>query len=443
MAHRTIAFITLGCAKNEVDSRDMKDRLREAGWELADEADKADVIVINTCAFIEEACSESIDTILDVASLSRVSEGECAIIVAGCLPSRYGEDLADSLPEISFFLPVANEESIVETAERAYRKIKDAKRNVAVIEEDDDRDEPLAFDPLAQDPVFAYVKIADGCDRRCSYCTIPSIRGPYQSLPREDIFATVKNHVDSGVREIVLIAQDSGRWGIDLLPKSDLSDLLNELAEAFSSTWFRVMYLQPEGVTDKLLSAMAAHPNICPYFAIPLQHVNPGILRNMHRSGSREEFHALFNRIFKALPSAVVRTTLIAGFPGETEEQFLELCDFLKEEPIDYAGVFPYSREEGTDASALGGQVDEDIKIERANELRTLADEVCALRLRRFIGHPEYVLIEGRELEGICYGRTMRQAPEVDGVTFGGCGETGEIVEVLITDTLLYDMEGE
>ncbi len=436
---RTIAFITLGCAKNDVDSNHMKDALRSAGWQLVDEAERARVIVVNTCAFIEAAAEESIEMILDAADTKRVRDGECALIVSGCLPSRYGEDLAEALPEIRHFLPVDSESSIIEMAERAFGELGDTR----AAKHEGAGDEALELDRIDANPVFSYVKIADGCDRHCSYCTIPSIRGPYASLSADEIEEEVRAHVCEGAREIVLIAQDSGRWGRDLKPQSTLAELLERLATTFPSTWFRVMYLQPEGVSAALLEVMAAHPNICPYFDIPLQHCDPDVLRRMNRSGSPEVFHGLFADIKAALPDAAIRTTLIAGFPGETDEQFERLCDFLRDEPIDYVGVFPYSREEGTEAALLDDQIAEEVKIERANTLRTLADEVCASRLRRFLGRSAYVLMEGKEPDGVCFGRTMFQAPEVDGVTYGGSGQVGEVVELLLTDSLIYDMEGE
>ena len=287
------------------------------------------------------------------------------------------------------------------------------------------------------------MKISDGCDRFCSYCTIPFIRGRYRSFPLERVRAEVAAHAAAGVREVVLIAQDTGRWGEDFEEPSTLAELVSTLAEEFPDVWLRVMYLQPEGVTDDYLEAVAAHGNVCPYFDIPLQHVDEGVLRAMNRTGSRAEFEELIERILSRVPDATLRTTLIAGFPGETEELFEELVDFVEEGLFDYVGVFPYSREEGTRAARLDGQVDEDEKAERAQRLRDAADAASVPRIAARVGCEMDVLVEGAEEDGQLYGRAMCQAPEVDGVTYLAAGEPGEVVRVRIADTLLYEMEGE
>ena len=291
--------------------------------------------------------------------------------------------------------------------------------------------------------VSAYVKISDGCDRFCSYCTIPYIRGRYHSFDYETVRADVADRVSEGVKEIVLIAQDTGRWGQDFEDESSLAWLVGTLADEFADTWFRVMYIQPEGITDELLHTAAEHDNICSYFDIPLQHVQPSILKAMHRKGSREEYESLVERIRRIVPEVTLRTTLIAGFPGETEEDFDELCDFVEEGFFDYIGVFAYSREEGTRAYDLPDQVDDDEKAYRAQRLRDLADDVCTPLVAARVGKAMNVLIEGREEDGQLFGRAMCQAPEVDGVTYVDNGEPGNIVQVTITDTLLYEMEGE
>ena len=290
---------------------------------------------------------------------------------------------------------------------------------------------------------FAYIKISDGCDRYCSYCTIPYIRGRYHSFSEERVLAEVQRAIDEGAREIVLIAQDTGRWGQDFLQPLTLAHLMEKLAQTWPDTWFRVMYLQPEGITDELLAVMARYENICSYLDIPLQHVSEPILRAMNRAGSRASFEALLDRIQATVPDVTLRTTLIAGFPGETEEQFEELCDFVADSPFHYIGVFPYSREEGTAAFDLPDQLDEEEKIERAQVLRDVADTACAPRIAERIGCTFPVLVEGVEEDGQRYGRAQCQAPEVDGVTFVSSGAPGDIVNVVIADTLLYEMEGE
>lgn len=432
----SIAFITLGCAKNEVDTAHMQARLQEAGFMLEDDPEQADAVVVNTCSFIQSATEESIETIFEVAGLSNVVSG-APLIVAGCMPARYGDDLAHELTEARSFVPCSHEDDIVEIVS-------------SVLDVDNSRlacDTDASVDvhkgSVSHEPVSAYVKISDGCDRFCAYCTIPYIRGRYHSFDYETIRAEVAKHVSAGVREIVLIAQDTGRWGTDFSEPKSLAWLVSTLAETFPDTWFRVMYIQPEGVTDDFIEAVASHPNICEYFDIPLQHVDADILHAMNRKGSLDEFRALISRIQTRMPFVTLRTTLIAGFPGETDEQFDDLCEFVEEGNFDYVGVFPYSREEGTRAFNLPNQIDEDEKRDRAQRLRDIADAVCSQRINRRIGRQMDVLIEGVEEDGQLFGRAMCQAPEVDGVVYVSRGTIGDIQRVTITDTLLYEMEGE
>lgn len=428
----SVAFVTLGCAKNEVDTAHMRTRLLQAGFRMEDDPACADAVVVNTCSFIQSATEESLEAIFDVASLPNVAAG-AALIVAGCMPARYGDDLAGELTEARAFVPCSREDDIAAVVADALGldELPAPVEDAAVV---------AAAQPAS---VSAYVKISDGCDRFCTYCTIPYIRGRYRSFPLDDVRADVAAQVAAGVREIVLIAQDTGRWGADFDEPSSLAALVSTLAEEFPATWFRVMYIQPEGLTDELLDAVAAHDNVCDYFDIPLQHVDADILRAMNRTGSREEFLALVERVLAHVPGATLRTTLIAGFPGETDEQFEDLCAFVEEGLFDYVGVFPYSREEGTRAASLPDQVDEDEKNDRAQRLRDIADAVCCPRIAARIGRTMDVLVEGFEEDGQLFGRAMCQAPEVDGVTYLDGGEPGEIRPVTIADTLLYEMEGE
>ncbi|MCB7036933.1 30S ribosomal protein S12 methylthiotransferase RimO [Eggerthella sinensis] len=430
----SVAFVTLGCAKNEVDTAHMRTRLLQAGFRMEDDPACADAVVVNTCSFIQSATEESLEAIFDVAGLPNVAAG-AALIVAGCMPARYGDDLAGELTEARAFVPCSREDDIAAV-------VADALGNPVILSE---RSESKDLAPMQEvlASVSAYVKISDGCDRFCTYCTIPYIRGRYRSFPLDDVRADVAAQVAAGVREIVLIAQDTGRWGADFDEPSSLAALVSTLAEEFPATWFRVMYIQPEGLTDELLDAVAAHDNVCDYFDIPLQHVDADILRAMNRTGSREEFLALVERVLAHVPGATLRTTLIAGFPGETDEQFEDLCAFVEEGLFDYVGVFPYSREEGTRAASLPDQVDEDEKNDRAQRLRDIADAVCCPRIAARIGRTMDVLVEGVEEDGQLFGRAMCQAPEVDGVTYLDGGEPGEIRSVTIADTLLYEMEGE
>lgn len=426
-----VAIVTMGCAKNEVDSARMSDRLRGAGYRMVDDAAEADAIIVNTCSFIQDATEESLDAIFDLASLDRVACGDAKIIVAGCMPARYGDDLADELSEAAAFVPCRDEEAIAEVVERLVGKAPEDARI------------PAESTSAPQGAPFSYVKISDGCDRWCSYCTIPAIRGRYHSFPYDDIERDVRAAVDSGSREIVLIAQDTGRWGRDFEEPSSLAFLVSRLAEAFPDTWFRVMYIQPEGVTADYIEAVASHPNVCDYFDIPLQHVDPDILASMNRTGSREEFESLAQSIRDRIPDAALRTTLIAGYPGETDEQFASMLSFVEEGIFDYVGVFPYSQEDGTRAAKLACQLSEDVKLERAQRVRDAADEASSARVARRIGMRCAVLIEGEEDDGQLFGRAMCQAPEVDGCTYVDGGQVGDIVEVEIVDTLFYEMEGE
>ncbi len=428
----TVAFITMGCAKNEVDSAHMAEDLQQAGYQIAEDPEHADVVIVNTCCFIQSATEESIDAVLEAFNLPAVISGESKVIVAGCMPARYGTDLESELAEASAFVPCAREDHIVSTVD-------------ALVNRSDLAPETFGtFTPKVSFGPFAYVKISDGCDRFCSYCTIPYIRGRYHSFTYERIYDETKKRIDEGAREIVLIAQDTGRWGTDFEEPSSLAVLMENLASAFPQTWFRVMYIQPEGVTDSLIEAVATHDNICNYFDLPFQHVNEDVLKNMNRVGSKESFQELIERIRKRIPDATLRTTLIAGYPGETDEQFEELCDFVEECDLDYIGVFAYSREEGTRAYHLDDQIDEDEKAYRAQRLRDLADDVCMPRVAQRTGLVMPVLVCGTEEDGQLFGRAMCQAPDVDGVTYlnPNSAHPGDIVMLRIDDTLLYEMEG-
>ena len=420
----TVAFLTLGCAKNEVDTADMQEALVCAGFDIVDINDPADAIVINTCAFIQPAIEESIDTILEIAGLDEVASGATKLIVVGCMPSRFGDELIPEFPEVSNFIPCANEDSLVDVVSQALQRPSVEPRTVE-----------FSYNPSE------YVKISDGCSRHCAFCTIPSIRGPYHSFSFDAIYCDIECKIKGGAKEIVLIAQDSGMWGLDLEPRESLASLLERLASSFPTTWFRVLYLEPVGVTDELISVMSKYDNICNYLDIPFQHCDPTILKSMNRTGSRKEFEQLIARIRQNIPDITLRTTLIVGYPGETDEQFDDLCDFISEAQLDYVGVFAYSREEGTKAASLPDQIDEDTKQERLQTIRDLADAVSAQKIAQRIGEKVNVLVLGAEEDGQLYGRCQSQAPEVDGVTYVENVAVGHFVSATITDTLLYEME--
>ena len=422
---KNVSFLTLGCAKNESDSAKMQQDLIRAGYSIVELEQQSDVIVVNTCSFIQSAIEESLDAVFEVAGYDPVKAGETKLVVCGCMPSRFGDDLADELTEADRFVTCKEEDDIVE--------IVDGLLGISSMR--DSVEAAFKFAPSE------YVKISDGCNRFCSFCTIPYIRGRYHSFTYEEIIADVEVKIASGTKEIVLIAQDSGIWGLDLEPRENLASLLKRLAEAHPETWFRVMYLQPAGMTDELLEVMATHENICRYFDIPLQHCDPEIIRSMNRSGSREEYEQMVARIRNRIPDITLRTTLIVGYPGETEEQFEDLCDFVEETEFDYVGIFAYSPEDGTPAAEMPNQIDEDTKQARLQELRDIADSVSSHVISQRIGRKMDVLVLGREEDGQVYGRAQCQAPDVDGVTYLDEGEIGEVRTVTISDTLLYEME--
>lgn len=422
---KRIAFLTLGCAKNEQDSAQMQQDLVRAGYEICSLDEPCDAIVVNTCAFIQPAIEESIDTILDVSSTEAVRSGSTKLVVSGCMPARFGADLEVELTEADRFVPCAEEDAIVEVMD-------------GLLQHDSSLTQQSVSFTYAPSE---YVKISDGCSRHCSFCTIPLIRGPYHSFPFEQIKCDVEEKINGGAKEIVFIAQDSGIWGLDLAPRETLASLLDRIADAFPDTWFRVMYLQPAGLTDELVEVMAARPNVCSYLDIPLQHCDSDILSSMNRRGSRAEYEALVRRLRDRIPDITLRTTLIVGYPGETDEQFEDLCDFVAETAFDYVGIFAYSPEDGTPAAELPDQIDEETKQDRLQTLRDIADAVSSQRISGRVGTSCDVLVLGAEEDGQLFGRTQAQAPDVDGVTYiDGC-EVGEMVPATISDTLLYEME--
>lgn len=422
---KKVSFLTLGCAKNESDSARMQQELVRAGYSVVDLEEPSDVIVVNTCSFIQSAIEESLDAIFEVAGCDPVKAGETKLVVCGCMPSRFGDDLQEELTEADRFVTCKEEDDIVEIIDDL----------LGVSSTRDSVEVSFEFAPSE------YVKISDGCNRFCSFCTIPYIRGRYHSFSYESIAAEVEEKIAAGTKEIVLIAQDSGIWGLDLKPRETLASLLDRLAATYPDTWFRVMYLQPAGLTDELLDVMAAHENICNYFDIPLQHCDPDILKSMNRTGSREEYEQMVARIRKRIPDIALRTTLIVGYPGETEDQFEDLCDFVSEAEFDYVGIFAYSPEDGTPAAEMPNQIDEDTKQERLQELRDIADSVSSHVVSKRVGHAMDVLVLGQEEDGQVYGRAQCQAPDVDGVTYLESGNPGDIRRVTISDTLLYEME--
>lgn len=440
MAKGSLLYITLGCAKNEVDTDRMRALLDAADYQEVDSAQDADAVVINTCSFLASATSESIETTLALAEEVKEGVRAARIIMCGCVPSRYGDQLPQELPEVSAFVRADEEDGIV-----------------AVVDEvlGVERDMP-SFIPNIKRTVegsVAYVKISDGCDRFCSFCAIPYIRGRYHSRPADRIIAEARELVAGGVKEIVLIGQDTGIWGKDFKDQVDgpanLAQLLVALAEELrpQHVWIRVLYLQPEGMTGELIAAIRDTPEVLPYIDIPVQHCNERVLKSMHRSGSEQQLDELFARLRSEIPGMVIRTTSLVGFPGETDEEAEQMLAFMDRNSFDYTSVFAYSREEGTRAAEMDDQVDEDVKLERAQKALDLAEALGFAATASHVGETAEVIIDGiEENDGFSefIGHAWFQAPDSDGAVHLVIEEAciGDIVTVEFTDSFCYELVG-
>lgn len=428
-----IAFLTLGCPKNEVDTDRMRAAVASSPYAVVDEAEDADVLVVNTCSFIEAATEESVSVILEAASSWAPERAGRKLVVAGCMPSRYGADLATAMPEVDAFVPVTDEGAILEVLAR-----------LTGVSAGDGLASASGCPPRTSSGPSAYLQVSDGCHRSCAYCTIPSIRGPYRSRPLASLVDEAKTLVELGASEIVLIGQDITAYGRDLPGTESLADVVRAVAEVEGVRWLRLMYAQPDGVSDELLETMAAYPNVCHYLDMPLQHASKRVLRAMKRRGDAADYLELIGRIRAAMPDVVLRTTVIAGFPGETREDVRELHRFLEAARFDYVGVFAYSPEQGTTAAEMGDQVPLRTRQARAQRVRDLADTIGFAKAGEHVDQVLEVLVEGiDEDEGVVVGRWRGQAPEIDGLVLLDGGEPGEIVSVKIVDSLGYDLEGE
>ena len=437
----SIVYITLGCAKNEVDTDRMRSLLTAAGYAEADSAEDADIAIVNTCSFLASATSESIETTLQLASEVEGGVRACRIVMCGCVPSRYGDDLPSELPEVAAFVRSDEEDGIVSVVD-----------GVLGVE----REEP-AYIPQVKRTIegaTAYVKISDGCNRFCSFCMIPYIRGRYHSRSAESIIAEVKDLVAGGVREIVLIGQDTGIWGNDFKDENaegpkNLSELLRAVAAAVrpEHVWVRVLYLQPEGMSDELIATIRDTPEVLPYIDIPVQHCSERILKAMNRSGSRTELEDLFDRLRAEIPGMVIRSTGMVGFPTETDEEFEELMEFMDRVGFDYTSVFAYSREEGSRAAQMEGQVPEEIKLERAQAAMDLAESLGFAATAAHVGEIAEVIVDGVE-DGEngpeLIGHAWFQAPDSDGAVHLEVDEAavGDILKVEFTDSFCYELVG-
>ena len=423
-----IAFVTLGCPKNEVDTDRMAAAVSASAYRLVDDVAEADAVVLNTCAFIQPAAEEAIAEFFALHTEWRPARQGRRIVVAGCLPSRYGDDLRDALSEADAFLPVTSEAGLLVTLE-------DLLGSAA---------QPAPGPSRLVPGSTAYLKVSEGCDRRCAYCTIPAIRGPFVSAPLDALVDEARWLIDHGARELVLVGQDIASYGADLSPGEDLAALVRRLDALDGDFRLRLMYVQPDGVTDALLDTLASATHVCRYLDLPLQHASGPVLDAMGRTGDAASHLALIRRVRSALPGVVLRTTIMTGFPGETENDARVLEEFLAEAELDYVGVFTYSAEEGTVAASLPDQVDPAVAEDRAQRVRDIADAIGFARAAAFVGTRQRVLIEGVDEDGELFGRTCGQAPEVDGVTLVDAEvPVGEFVELAITDSLGYDLIGE
>lgn len=425
--NKKIGIVSLGCDKNRVDTENMLYYLKDGAFEITNDYADADVIIVNTCAFIESARAEAIDTILEMAEYKK--SGKCKrLIVTGCLPEKYRDQLVEGLPEADAFLGV-----------REYEKIAKA---VGI----SDCDSEITDKRIITTPQhYAYLRVADGCDNHCTFCTIPSIRGKYKSVPIENLLEQAKDLEKLGVKEIILVAQDVTSYGKDIYGTPTLVTLLKKLSE-FSFEWIRLMYCYPELVTDELIEEICTNPKIVKYIDIPLQHVDDGILKLMNRRSRKEQIISIINKLRAKCSDIAIRTTFMVGFPSETQAQFENLCEFAKEYKLDHVGVFAYSMEEDTASAKIKGHLDEETKLERVDILGEILEENNFEANEKFVGKILRVLYEDIDYDrNMFIGRTQYNAPEIDSVVYftGDFADVGEFYNVKITAVDGYDLIGE
>lgn len=436
-----IMFVSLGCDKNLVDTEMMLGMLQQKGFTFTDDEAEADIIVVNTCCFIGDAKEESINTLLEMAEL-RKNGSIRALLATGCLAQRYREEIQKEIPEVDAILGTM---AIGEIAEAVEQVLQGERHN--------------HFRGLDSAPVscrdrvlttgghFAYLKIAEGCNKRCTYCIIPKVRGDYRSIPMEELTAQAEALAEKGVRELILVAQETTLYGVDLYGKKSLPELLHRLAAVNGIYWIRILYCYPEEITDELIETIATEPKVCHYLDIPIQHASDEVLRRMGRRTNQEELRQWIGRLRERIPDICLRTTLISGFPGETQEDFEELYRFVNEMEFDRLGVFPYSQEEDTKAAEMPGQIPEEVKCFRRDELMELQQAIAFEKAEQMVGRVLDVMVEGRVAdEDVYVTRTYRDAPNVDGYLFLNTSATlmtGDFVKVLVTDSNEYDLIGE
>lgn len=431
-----VLLISLGCDKNLVDSEVMLGLLNKAGHELTNDETEAEAVVINTCAFISDAKEESINTIIEMGRLKKTGRLR-KLIVAGCLSQRYKDEIMKELPEIDVIIGATNYDKIVEAI---------GTDEEAIVDDINYTPEPVSERIVTTNASMAYFKIAEGCNKLCTYCIIPHIRGRYRSIPMDRLLASAEKLAADGIKELVLVAQETTLYGVDLYGGKKLPELLTKLSDIDGIEWIRLLYCYPEEITDELISVMAENPKICHYIDIPIQHSENEILRRMGRKTSREDIVSLVSKLRTAMPDIAIRTTLISGFPGETQELHDGLVDFVDECEFDRLGVFTYSPEEGTPAAGYEDQVDGELAARWRDEIMELQQEISYEKNQELIGSVQRVLIEGYLVEDDVYvGRTYRDAPGVDGIVFVSAPYeliSGSFVDVKITEANEYDLTG-
>lgn len=440
-----VGFVSLGCAKNLCDTEVMLHHIMEAGYNITPEETEADAVIINTCAFIESAKKESIDSILDIAWLKEHGKLR-AIVVTGCLAQRYREQVLEELPEVDAILGVGGIHKIVEALDASLESSGKKKSKYCCLDANDSA--ALGGDRvITTGEVSAYIKIAEGCNNRCTYCAIPSIRGPLRSRTVEDIVEEAKNLDSMGIKELVVIAQDTTVYGKDIYSQYSLPRLLRAITDNTSIPWIRILYCYPDKITDELIAEMRDNERIVHYIDLPVQHISDRVLKAMNRHGDSACIKDAVRRLREAMPDIVIRTTAIVGFPGETEEDFEELCSFVKETKFERFGAFPYSREENTPAAELDGQIDEQTKQDRYDIIMKCQNRVSAEYNEALLGTTVRVLCEGFDpVSEAFYGRTYRDAAEIDGKVWFTAKKKpapGDFLDVRITDTMDYDLVGE
>lgn len=441
MKNKKILFISLGCDKNLVDSEVMLGILADRGFEMTDTEDDADIIIINTCCFINDAKEESINTILEMAEYKKT--GPCkALIVTGCLAQRYKQEIVDEIPEVDAVIGTSKYDEIFDAVDQALK-------GSHFLDVDDlDR---LPSVPgkriLTTGGHYAHLKIAEGCDKHCTYCIIPKIRGNYRSVPMEQLLAEAASLAEQGVKELILVAQETTLYGMDLYGKKSLHILLQELAKIKGIRWIRILYCYPEEIYPELIETIKNEKKVCHYLDMPIQHASDAILKRMGRRTTKAQLKETISLLRKEIPDIVLRTTLIAGFPGETQEQHEELMEFVDEMEFERLGVFAYSPEENTPAASMPDQIPEEVKEERRDAILELQQEIAFDKAADMVGRTLYAMIEGKVADEPAYvARTYADSPDIDGYVFVNTGEmlmSGDFVKVKITGSAEYDLIGE